>query len=52
VTQPSLFADNPAEHRPRADSGPRYTPVELARLLRLNPPTPEQAELLRLPLPP
>jgi ATP-dependent DNA helicase UvrD/PcrA len=52
MTQPSLFADDPAEHRPRADSGPRYTPLELARLLRLHPPTPEQAAIISAPVDP
>ena len=41
MTQPSLFADEPAAPRRRADSGPRYTPEELARLLRLPRPTAE-----------
>ncbi|GAB1694319.1 ATP-dependent helicase [Krasilnikovia sp. M28-CT-15] len=39
--------------RPRhADSGPRYTPQELARLLRLHPPTPEQAAIIAAPVEP
>nr|WP_242625262.1 ATP-dependent DNA helicase [Krasilnikovia cinnamomea] len=39
--------------RPRqADSGPRFTPLELARLLRLHPPTPEQAEIIAAPVEP
>ena len=46
MTQPSLFADEPAAPRRRADSGPRYTPAELARLLRLPPPTSEQAAII------
>jgi DNA helicase-2/ATP-dependent DNA helicase PcrA len=52
MTQPSLFADEPAERRIRADSGPRYTPLELARLLRLHPPTPEQAAIISAPVDP
>jgi DNA helicase-2/ATP-dependent DNA helicase PcrA len=52
VTQPSLFADTPAPPRHRADSGPRFTPTELARLLRLHPPTPEQAAIIAAPVEP
>ena len=52
MTQPSLFADLPARPRRRADSGPRYTPVELARLLRLHAPTPEQAAIVAAPVEP
>jgi DNA helicase II / ATP-dependent DNA helicase PcrA len=52
VTQPSLFADAPARPRRRADSGPRYTPAELSRLLRLPPPTPEQAAIIAAPVEP
>jgi DNA helicase II / ATP-dependent DNA helicase PcrA len=52
VTQPSLFADEPAAARPRADSGPRYTPAELAHLLRLHRPTPEQVAIISAPVEP
>jgi len=52
VTQPSLFADTPARPRRRADSGPRYTPLELAKLLRLHAPTPEQAAIISAPVEP
>jgi len=52
VTQPSLFADEPAAPRRRADSGPRYTPAELARLLRLPPPTGEQEKIISAPVEP
>jgi len=52
VTQPSLFAEIPSRRRPRADSGPRYTPVELAKLLRLHAPTPEQAAIIAAPVEP
>jgi DNA helicase-2/ATP-dependent DNA helicase PcrA len=52
VTQPSLFADAPARPRRRADSGPRYTPLELAKLLRLHAPTPEQAAIISAPVEP
>ena len=52
MTQPSLFADGAATSRPRADSGPRYTPLELARLLRLHPPTPEQTAIISAPVEP
>ncbi|WP_200206634.1 ATP-dependent helicase [Micromonospora coerulea] len=51
MTQPTLFsAATPA---PRAaDSGPRYTPVELAKLLRLPAPTREQAAIIAAPVEP
>jgi DNA helicase II / ATP-dependent DNA helicase PcrA len=52
VTQPSLFADTPAKPRRRADSGPRYTPIELAKLLRLHAPTHEQAAIIAAPVEP
>ncbi|GIM97889.1 ATP-dependent DNA helicase [Paractinoplanes toevensis] len=52
MTQPSLFADEPAAPRRRADSGPRYTPAELARLLRLHRPTEEQIEIISAPVRP
>jgi DNA helicase-2/ATP-dependent DNA helicase PcrA len=52
MTQPSLFADPTARPRRRADSGPRYTPRELARLLRLHPPTPEQTAIIAAPVEP
>ncbi len=50
-TQPALF--NPGAPAPRAaDAGPRYTPVELARLLRLPAPTREQAAIIAAPVEP
>jgi len=52
MTQQSLFADDPATPRRHADSGPRYTPMELARLLRVHPPTPEQAAIISAPVEP
>ncbi|WP_250027597.1 UvrD-helicase domain-containing protein [Paractinoplanes maris] len=52
MTQPSLFADEPAAPRRRADSGPRYTPEELARLLHLPRPTAEQSEIISAPVEP
>jgi DNA helicase-2/ATP-dependent DNA helicase PcrA len=52
VTQPSLFAETPSRPRRRADSGPRYTPLELAKLLRLHAPTPEQAAIISAPVEP
>ncbi|MFI7603306.1 UvrD-helicase domain-containing protein [Actinoplanes sp. NPDC049681] len=52
MTQPSLFADAAPRPRRRADSGPRYTPVELAKLLRLHAPTPEQAAIIAAPVEP
>ncbi|GIJ80649.1 DNA helicase-2 / ATP-dependent DNA helicase PcrA [Micromonospora phaseoli] len=51
MTQPALF--NPAAPAPRAaDAGPRYTPVELAKLLRLPAPTREQAAIISAPVEP
>ncbi|MEU8190478.1 ATP-dependent helicase [Micromonospora carbonacea] len=51
MTQPALFSA--AAPAPRAaDSGPRYTPVELARLLRLPAPTREQAAIIAAPVEP
>ncbi|GAA0541475.1 ATP-dependent DNA helicase [Paractinoplanes ferrugineus] len=52
MTQPSLFADEPAAPRRRADSGPRYTPAELAGLLRLPRPTDEQEKIISAPVQP
>ncbi len=52
MTQPSLFADEPVTPRRRADSGPRYTPEELAHLLRLPRPTREQSEIISAPVEP
>ncbi|MGA5301900.1 UvrD-helicase domain-containing protein [Nucisporomicrobium flavum] len=52
MTQPSLFADAEPRPRRRADAGPRYTPLELARLLRLHAPTPEQAAIIAAPVEP
>ncbi|SBT47202.1 ATP-dependent helicase [Micromonospora auratinigra] len=52
MSQPTLFgaATTPA---PRAaDAGPRYTPVELAKLLRLPAPTREQAAIIAAPVEP
>ncbi len=50
-SQPALF--NPAAPAPRAaDVGPRYTPVELARLLRLPAPTREQTAIIAAPVEP
>lgn len=51
MTQPTLFST--ATPAPRAaDSGPRYTPLELARLLRLPAPTREQAAIIAAPVEP
>ncbi|WP_025616767.1 ATP-dependent helicase [Salinispora cortesiana] len=51
MTQPTLFsAATPAPRR--ADAGPRYTPVELAKLLRLPAPTREQAAIIAAPVEP
>ncbi|QSB15649.1 ATP-dependent helicase [Natronosporangium hydrolyticum] len=38
--------------RPAYDAGPRYTPYELAELLRLAPPTAEQAAVIQAPVSP
>ncbi|MCI4062550.1 DEAD/DEAH box helicase [Micromonospora sp. R77] len=51
MTQPALFGTAaPAPRTP--DSGPRYTPVELAKLLRLPAPTREQAAIIAAPVEP
>ncbi|TDB71090.1 ATP-dependent DNA helicase [Micromonospora sp. KC721] len=51
MTQPALFGT--AAPTPRTpDSGPRYTPVELAKLLRLPAPTREQAAIIAAPVEP
>ena len=51
TTQPTLFGS--ATPAPRAaDAGPRYTPVELAKLLRLPAPTREQAAIIAAPVEP
>ncbi|WP_406105698.1 ATP-dependent helicase [Micromonospora globbae] len=51
MTQPALFGA--AAPAPRvADAGPRYTPFELARLLRLPAPTREQAAIIAAPVEP
>ncbi|MFU8871960.1 ATP-dependent helicase [Micromonospora sp. SL4-19] len=51
TTQPALFGSTTPAPR-AADSGPRYTPVELARLLRLPAPTREQAAIIAAPVEP
>ncbi|MFG1950172.1 ATP-dependent helicase [Micromonospora sp. NPDC048830] len=51
MTQPTLFGSSTPAPR-TADSGPRYTPVELARLLRLPAPTREQAAIIAAPVEP
>ncbi|WFE42233.1 UvrD-helicase domain-containing protein [Micromonospora sp. WMMD998] len=52
TTQPALFgATGPPPPR-AADAGPRYTPVELAKLLRLPAPTREQAAIIAAPVEP
>ncbi|MEV0000789.1 ATP-dependent DNA helicase [Micromonospora sp. NPDC050980] len=52
TTQPALFGDAGAPAPRAADAGPRYTPVELARLLRLPAPTREQAAIIASPVEP
>ncbi|HEX2774458.1 MAG TPA: UvrD-helicase domain-containing protein, partial [Micromonosporaceae bacterium] len=51
MTQPSLFSAV-APPAPPADAGPRFTPIELARLLRLHAPTAEQAAIVAAPVQP
>ncbi|MEV6800020.1 ATP-dependent DNA helicase [Micromonospora rifamycinica] len=51
MTQPTLFSTGTPAPR-AADAGPRYTPVELARLLRLPAPTTEQAAIISAPVAP
>ncbi|HEX7745948.1 MAG TPA: ATP-dependent helicase, partial [Micromonosporaceae bacterium] len=51
MTQPSLFSAVVEPARP-ADAGPRFTPIELARLLRLHAPTAEQAAIVAAPVRP
>ena len=53
VDRKLLLADPPERAgRPVADAGPRFTPEELARLLRLPRPTPEQAAVIAAPVEP
>ncbi|MEO3743734.1 UvrD-helicase domain-containing protein [Plantactinospora sp. B5E13] len=52
MTQPSLFPATAPRRRRVVDAGPRFTPVELARLLRLPAPTVEQAEIIAAPVEP
>ncbi|MGQ5261790.1 ATP-dependent helicase [Micromonospora sp. ZYX-F-536] len=52
MTQPTLFGTGPAPAPRLADAGPRYTPVELAKLLRLPAPTREQAAIIAAPVEP
>ncbi|MDI6099639.1 ATP-dependent DNA helicase [Actinoplanes sp. NEAU-A12] len=51
MTQPTLFAEGPRRRR-LAGSGPRFTPRELARLLRLPEPTAEQDAIIAAPVQP
>ena len=46
MTQQELFSTRPA---PAPDAGPRYTPVELARLLHQPAPTAQQVEVIAHP---
>ncbi|MCZ7435549.1 UvrD-helicase domain-containing protein [Micromonospora sp. WMMC241] len=52
TTQPALFGVTGTPTPRTADAGPRYTPVELARLLRLPAPTREQAAIIAAPVEP
>ncbi|MET7967861.1 UvrD-helicase domain-containing protein [Micromonospora sp. NPDC005305] len=52
TTQPTLFSTSATPTPRAADAGPRYTPVELARLLRLPAPTREQAAIIAAPVEP
>ncbi|MEU4618926.1 UvrD-helicase domain-containing protein [Actinoplanes sp. NPDC023801] len=51
MTQPTLFPEGPRPRR-RAVSGPRFTPRELARMLRLPEPTAEQDAIISAPVEP
>ncbi|MFE9954350.1 ATP-dependent helicase [Micromonospora sp. NPDC005299] len=52
TTQPTLFSTTATPAPRAADAGPRYTPVELAKLLRLPAPTREQAAIIAAPVEP
>lgn len=52
MTQPELFESFVDTRVVEADAGPRYTPVELAGLLRTVPPTREQVEVISAPVEP
>ncbi|RKR88464.1 DNA helicase-2/ATP-dependent DNA helicase PcrA [Micromonospora pisi] len=52
MSQSSLFAAPAPPPSREPDSGPRYTPVELAKLLRLHAPTREQAAIIAAPVEP
>ncbi|WBC11889.1 UvrD-helicase domain-containing protein [Micromonospora sp. WMMA1947] len=52
TVQPALFGASATPAPRTADAGPRYTPVELARLLRLPAPTREQAAIIAAPVEP
>ncbi|MGR6321960.1 ATP-dependent DNA helicase [Micromonospora soli] len=52
TTQPTLFSATATPTPRTADAGPRYTPVELAKLLRLPAPTREQAAIIATPVEP
>ncbi|WNM42816.1 UvrD-helicase domain-containing protein [Micromonospora halotolerans] len=52
TTQPTLFGTTATPTPRTADAGPRYTPVELAKLLRLPAPTREQAAIIAAPVEP
>ncbi|GGR85351.1 ATP-dependent DNA helicase [Micromonospora fulviviridis] len=52
TTQPTLFSTTATPAPRTADAGPRYTPVELAKLLRLPAPTREQAAIIAAPVEP
>src|SRR5438093_196335 len=49
MTQQELF---PTRATSAPDAGPRYTPVELSRLLRLPAPTAQQVEVVAAPVEP
>ncbi|WDZ85162.1 ATP-dependent helicase [Micromonospora cathayae] len=52
MTQPALFGATTAPTPRTADAGPRYTPVELAKLLQRPAPTREQAAIIAGPVEP
>jgi DNA helicase-2/ATP-dependent DNA helicase PcrA len=50
MTQDALFEVD--DVKPQASAGPRFTPVELARMLGQPPPTPQQAKVISAPVEP
>jgi DNA helicase II / ATP-dependent DNA helicase PcrA len=52
MTQQELFAVGGGRSAVAPDAGPRYTPVELAKLLHIAAPTAQQAEVIAAPVAP